>query len=54
LWILVIAAAELIIFSGIFDFRGAGSIVWSILRLPGEIWNHFIEELNIFYNLFSA
>jgi len=32
-WILVIIAALLIFFSGIFGFRGAVSIGWTILRL---------------------
>ena len=35
-WILVIVAAVLIVFSGIFGFRGAGSIGWTILRLGRE------------------
>jgi hypothetical protein len=42
-WILVIIAAILIFFSGIFGFRGAGSIGWTILRLG-------IEDLNQNYN----
>jgi len=32
-WILVIIAAILIFFSGIFGFRGTGSIGWTILGL---------------------
>jgi hypothetical protein len=36
-WILVIVAAVLIIFSGIFGFRGAGSIGWTIPRLPQDV-----------------
>ena len=60
-WILVIIAAILIFFSGIFGFRGAGSIGWTILRLGimdtfrtvhfEEIasFKYKIEEFNLSY-----
>jgi len=60
-WILVIIAAILIFFSGIFGFRGMGSIGWTILGLDivatfrtiyfEEIasFKYKIEEFNLSY-----
>ena len=55
-WILVIVAAVLIIFSGIFGFRGAGSIGWTILPAAPrcEISNHFLNALFDLKDLFSS